>query len=86
MEAAPRTFAFNTTEKAWRELTPLPELREGFSACVHAGGLYVIGGVSSHDAGAPPLILDGGAWRALEGAPAEMSALERPAVASVTLG
>ena len=86
VEAAPRTYAYDTAARTWREPTPLPELREGFSAGVHAGSVYVIGGVSETERGARPLVLGGDAWAAVEGGPAELLSIERPAVASVALG
>ena len=47
---------------------------------------YVVGGVS--DAACPPLVLRAGAaaWAPVPGAPDELGALERPALASVVLG
>ena len=61
-------------------------MRDGFSVAAHRGDLYVVGGVS--DAACPPLVLRAGAaaWAPVPGAPDELGALERPALASVVLG
>lgn len=87
VEAAPRTYAYDVRARSWRALPALPELREGSSVAAHGGDLYVVGGISPSDR-APPLVLRAGAtaWAPAPGAPDELGALERPALASVVLG
>ena len=86
VEALPRTYAYDVEARTWRALPALPEMRDGFSVAAHRGDLYVVGGVS--DAACPPLVLRAGAaaWAPVPGAPDELGALERPALASVVLG
>lgn len=87
VEAAPRTYAYDVQDRSWRVLPALLDLREGFSVAAHGGDLYVVGGISPSDR-APPLVLRAGAaaWEPVPGAPDELGALERPALASVVLG
>lgn len=46
----------------WVELTPLPRPRSHHAGFVHAGGLYVLGGIDGHPAQGSALYVD--AWRA----------------------